>query len=194
MATSSDLPEGTDRIETGAGIDRDDGFAPRAEGGTTGGTGTGSTSGGTGGAFDWNPESLKAAFSGKAQGLFDQAGDHARTYVAEGLDKTTGALDDLVRMVEDAAAQIDDKIGGQYGDYVRQASGAISGFADTLRAKDPDQVFQDARDAIRKSPAIAIGAAAAIGFALARVAKAGIPDAAPKTPGATGAATTEPAA
>ncbi len=199
MAISSDLPEGTDRIETGAGIDRDDdigtaGFA--AGSGTQAGAGQpGGGSADTGKtAFDWNPETLKAAFSGKAQGLFEQAGDHARGYVAQGLDKTTGALDDLVRMVEDAAAQIDDKVGSQYGDYARQASGALAGFADTLRMKDADELFDDAREAVRRSPAIAIGAAAAIGFALARVAKAGIPEAPAKPAPAPADTTQTPAA
>ncbi len=187
MAISSDLPEGTDRIETGAGIDRDaetGSFAPGVGNPAGGPSGTG---GGDKPAFDWNPETLKAAFSDRAQTLFEQAGDHARSYVAQGMDRTTGALDDLVRMVEDAAAQIDDKIGNGYGDYVRQASGAIAGFADTIRMKDPDQVFDDAREAVRKSPAIAIGAAAALGFALARIAKAGIPAATGTTTPADGA-------
>lgn len=182
------LPEGTDQIINGAGVDDlDDATAEdfaaidaqpqaNATGGATGaggGANAGGSSGAGGGDFSWDAQGFKSMFEGKAQNLFDGAGDRARDYVTQGLDKATTALDDVVRMVNDAASTIDDKVGAQYGDYARQASGAISGFADTLRMKDADTLFEDARDAVRKSPAIAIGAAAALGFVVARIIKAG---------------------
>ncbi len=50
----------------------------------------------------------------------------------------------------------------------------MSGFADTLRAKDVDELVAEARDFVKKSPAVAIGAAAAVGFVLARMVKSGL--------------------
>jgi ElaB/YqjD/DUF883 family membrane-anchored ribosome-binding protein len=60
---------------------------------------------------------------------------------------------------------------GEEADLITRASESVAGFASTLRAKDVDELFQDAREAVKKSPAIAIGAAAAVGFLLARVIK-----------------------
>jgi hypothetical protein len=45
-----------------------------------------------------------------------------------------------------------------------------------VRNKDVDTLFDDAREVVRKSPVVAIGTAAAIGFALVRLVKAGMPD------------------
>src|SRR3546814_16333084 len=57
---------------------------------------------------------------------------------------------------------------------LRRAADSVSGFADTLRTKDVDELLDDARALVRKSPVIAIGTAAAIGFALVRLVKAGL--------------------
>ena len=171
------LPEGTDTIINGASAtsNASDASGAAFSGGASGGSGNSGASSGQ--DFDWtSAEGFRSAFGAKAQGLFDTAGDRARDYVAEGLDRGVTALDDVVRMVDDAAATIDDKVGAQYGDYARKASSAISGFAETLRMKDADTLFADAREAVRKSPAIAIGAAAALGFVVARIITAAMPD------------------
>ena len=39
-----------------------------------------------------------------------------------------------------------------------------------------DALFADARELVKKSPAVAIGAAAALGFIVARLVKAGVPE------------------
>ena len=65
-------------------------------------------------------------------------------------------------------------MGEQYGKYARSAAGQVSGFADTLRSREVEELLDDTRTFVRKNPAIAIGAAAAAGFLLARVLKAGI--------------------
>ena len=99
-------------------------------------------------------------------------------------DRATGSLDDIVRLIEDAAAEVDGKVGAQYGDYIRRASSGVSGLSDALKGKDVDSLVADAGELIRKAPGVAIGAAAAIGFVLARVARAGLTEAS----GAQGAA------
>lgn len=109
-----------------------------------------------------------------AQKLTAQAGDKAREFVTQGKDRATGALDQLTQMLNDAAGQVDQKLGGQYGQYAHQAADAVSGFADQIRAKDADELMDDARELVRQSPAIAIGAAAAVGFVLARLISSGL--------------------
>lgn len=115
----------------------------------------------------------KAKLGEAAAGLKDHATDRAREYAVMGKDRATETLHSVSKMIEDAAATVDEKVGGQLGDYARQASDAVKDFATTLEGKDVDELFEQAREAIAKSPGIAIGAAAAIGFAISRIAKSG---------------------
>lgn len=114
------------------------------------------------------------AVKNKADNLRGKATDKAQAFAEQGKAKATEKLDGVSRMIDDAAAQVDDKLGAQYGDYARTAATAVSGFADTLRGKEIDDIVADARDFVRKSPVLAVGAAAAVGFLLARLARAGI--------------------
>ena len=59
-------------------------------------------------------------------------------------------------MIEDSARTIDDNVGEKYGDYARSAADAVSSFAEKLNAKEIDEMVDDARDYVRKSPAVAI--------------------------------------
>src|SRR3546814_3055485 len=71
----------------------------------------------------------------------------------------------------DSANTVDEKLGNQYGDYARYAAEAIAGAATALDNKDIDDLVNEARDFVRKSPAVAIGAAAIAGFVLMRLVK-----------------------
>ena len=161
MASNSEtLPEGTDAIIPGASAtDRDDVIAPPPHGASFEPAGS-SASGG-----------IRDKIGEKTADLRGQATDKAREYATQGKDKAITALDNVVKLVDDAADTIDEKVGDQYGAYARRASESISSLATTLRDKDVDELFRDAREMVRKSPAIAIGAAAAVGFLIARVIK-----------------------
>lgn len=108
--------------------------------------------------------------------LQGQATDKARAYAEQGKAKAGDALGQLSKMLDDAAGQVDEKLGEPYGQYARQAAGQVSGFADALAAKDVDQIADDVREFVRKSPAAALGIAAALGFAVARIVQAGLDD------------------
>ncbi|MES2495156.1 MAG: hypothetical protein V4618_03510 [Pseudomonadota bacterium] len=129
--------------------------------------GSGSTAGN---AF----ESARKAFTDTAASFTDQAGSRARDYATQGKDRAVDALDNVASLVGDAASQVSNKLGDQYGGYIQQAADAVSGFATTLRDKDAEELIGDARNAVRSSPAIAIAAAAAVGFLMARVIKSGL--------------------
>ena len=131
-----------------------------------GGTGNSSFSGGTTSA---------PAEKMDVQSLKTQATDKVRDAASQGKDKATEALDSVSRMVSETADTVDDRLGPQYGNYVRKAADALDGLNDSLRNKQVDELFDDARNLVRKSPAIAIGAAAAIGFLLIRLVKSGMP-------------------
>lgn len=143
-------------------------------------------------------ESAKKAFGDTAASFTEQAGARAREYTAQGKDRAVEALDGVAGLVGDAANQVSERLGEQYGGYVQQAAEAVSGLADTLREKNADELFEDARNVVRSSPAIAIAAAAAVGFLMARVVRSGLApkpgnDRATPTPGAKPPAPRKPA-
>lgn len=105
--------------------------------------------------------------------LATEAVSAARNAANEGKDRTTEALNSVSKAVAGAADLVDEKIGGNYGNYARKAADQVSGFADTLQSKDIDSIIDDTREFVRKQPMIAIGAAAAIGFVLTRLVKIG---------------------
>ena len=106
-----------------------------------------------------------------------QATDTVRAAATKGKDRATEAVGSISRLIRDSAGTIDDNVGKQYGDYARSAADMVEGFAGKMDAKDVDALAEDARQFVRKSPAVAIGAAAAIGFVLARLVRSGGKDA-----------------
>jgi ElaB/YqjD/DUF883 family membrane-anchored ribosome-binding protein len=134
----------------------------------TGGTASGSSGGGT--------APVKQQLREGASSLKGQATDKIRGYAEDGKARATSALEDFSNVVNEAAQSIDERLGAEYGNYARRAATAVSGVADTLRTREVDELFDDARNVIRKSPALAIGAAAAVGFALVRLIKSGMPE------------------
>lgn len=109
-------------------------------------------------------------------GLRDEAGkmmsklkSSARDAANSGKAKTTSTLDDVSALVDDMARTLEERVGPQYGAYARRAADALSGVSDSLKAKDVEELLDDARDFIRRKPAIAIGAAAALGFVVTRL-------------------------
>lgn len=110
----------------------------------------------------------------KAGEIGSEAADRARAFAADGKEKATGALDEVAKMMESAALDVDARLGEQYGKYARSAAQGISGFADSLRGKEVDDLIDDVTQFVRKSPAVAVGVAAGLGFVLARLIKSGV--------------------
>ncbi len=154
-AAENPLPEGTDHIINGA--------SETAEDTTSSTESPAEAMGAARGAFFEKFDEVKA-----------QGFDRAREYAVMGKDRTTGALDNFIRMINDAAGQVDSRVGSQYGDYARRAADGLVSFNDALKGKDVDDLFNDARELVAKAPAVAVGTAAALGFIIARLAKAGL--------------------
>jgi ElaB/YqjD/DUF883 family membrane-anchored ribosome-binding protein len=134
--------------------------------------------------IDFAPEAADAA-SGTLAGakstlregtanLRGQAEEKARGLAEQGKARATDALGQLSQMLNDAAGQVDEKLGTQYGQYARSAADRVQGFSSQLDEQSIDDLVDAARDLVRKSPAVAIGAAAAIGFVVARLLSAGL--------------------
>jgi hypothetical protein len=129
----------------------------------------GATQTSTGPSGDTTADKFKSQFAS----FKSQATDKARDYAGQGVGKATDALDEAAKFLEDTARTIEEKLGPQYGRYGFSAAESVSGFAEQLRGKEVDEIVEDVRDFVRKSPAVAIGAAVGLGFVLARLAKAG---------------------
>ena len=164
-----ELPEGTDKIVSGAAADGtssgERGFVARGGGGGSDGGASGN-----GGATD----RLVSQVRDQVTNLRGQAGDKLRSMADDGKGRATTLLEDIASVIDDAARSIDEKLGGEIGDYAHRASGAISGFAGRVREKSVEDIVDDTRSVVKSSPAIAIAAAAVIGFALVRVARSGL--------------------
>ena len=106
--------------------------------------------------------------------LAGQAADKTRGMVGQGLERGSEALTNVSKLVGDTASGLDERLGSEYGDYARKAANAISDAADKLANKDPDELIDDTREFVRKSPGMALAGAAIIGFALARLVKTGL--------------------
>ena len=200
---NNELPEGTDHIITGAM--ETGGIGAGSTGGSGGGmgigAGTGSTTGtglttGTGTGTDGGASTgfigseagddtggagggtvaVRQQLRDGASSLKQQATGKVREFAEGGKERTTTALDDISQVVNEAADSIDAKLGEQYGRYARQAADTVSGFAETLRGKNVDELYDDVRGAVRASPVAAVGIAAAVGFALVRLVKSSVTD------------------
>jgi ElaB/YqjD/DUF883 family membrane-anchored ribosome-binding protein len=192
---NNDLPEGTDKViagasgsSGGAGSGGTGGTSAGtrgfvAETGTTGGTGTAGGSGSSAGSGGTSGGS--AGGSGEGGGVMNklrsstdklsgQAGEKARGLVHQGLERGAEALSNVSRMIGDTAEGIDERLGKEYGDYARRAAEAIDSTADSLASKDPEELIEDTRNFVRKSPGVALAGAAVVGFAVARLIKSGL--------------------
>jgi hypothetical protein len=199
----NDLPEGTDKIIVGASTTSDatggtelkedtdvlvveiDDRGPPA--GATTGMSPGGLSSGTGPSAD-AATSTGTATSGATAGrgavinklrsggekLSGQAADKARGLLGQGLERGAEALGNVSRMIGETADGIDERLGPEYGDYARRAATAIEEAANSLASKDADELIDDTRTFVRKSPGVALAGAAVIGFAVARLIKAGL--------------------
>ena len=95
----------------------------------------------------------------------ERAADVAR----QGKGRAVEGLESLAKVIDDASTQVDDRLGKQYGDYARSAASTVAGLAGSLDEKDLDELVASTREFVRKSPAVAIGSAAVVGFMLARL-------------------------
>ena len=145
-------------------------------GGETGRPGSGGSAPAGGGAEGGAAEatSLKQTLTDKTAEVRGQAGEKVRQFAEDGKARASGALDELAKMLADAADQVDEKLGGQFGQYARSTADHVQGFSSSLNDKSIDDMVEVAREFVRKSPAAAIGIATALGFVVARLAAAGL--------------------
>jgi ElaB/YqjD/DUF883 family membrane-anchored ribosome-binding protein len=105
----------------------------------------------------------------EAKGYGDDAKVKGRELATEGKVKASEGMRSLSRMVNDNAYQVDEKLGAKYGDYARTASKSLDDYAAKLDQKSVDDLVDDGREFVRRSPGKALGIAAVAGFLLSRL-------------------------
>ena len=169
MANPNDtLPEGTDSIVSGTGRSNEDHADRRTPDGSTD---TRSAIGNAGGTT--RERAVETLRSGTEK-LSGQAADKARGLVSQGLERGGEALASVSKLIGDTASGLDERLGPQYGDYARKAATTVEETANRLAAKDADELIEDTREFVRKSPGVALAGAAVLGFALVRLVKSGL--------------------
>ena len=153
---NTNLPEGTDKVIPGAMT-------------TTGTTDTDVVV-----AEPTTREKAVAKIKEGGDTVAREAAGKARGFVGQGLERSSEAIGNVGKLVGDTAQSLDERMGAEYGDYARQAAGYLNETAQSLAAKDPDELIDDTREFVRKSPGIALAGAAIIGFALARLIQSGL--------------------
>jgi ElaB/YqjD/DUF883 family membrane-anchored ribosome-binding protein len=98
-----------------------------------------------------------------------EAKTKAGELAVQGKSKASEALTGLGRLVNENAPTIDDNLGPKYGAYARTASRKLEETAQRLDQKSVEELTEDAREMVRKSPAAAVGLAALAGYLLARL-------------------------
>ena len=158
MADPKELPEGTDTVISGAAVENENEEQLIVREPTT------------------RDRMLDKVREGRGK-IAGQAADKTRGLVGQGLERGSEALANVSKLVGDTASGLDERLGEEYGDYARKAATAIDDVANSLASKNPDELIEDTRNFVRKSPGIALAGAAIVGFALARLVKSGFDDA-----------------
>ena len=109
----------------------------------------------------------------KASGLREQATEKLRGFADEGKDQVAATLDGLVHAAREIADKLQDGSFGPIGGYAMTAADTLEGWTDSIKNRSIEDLIDDGRELVRKSPAVAVGAAVAAGFVLSRVLKAG---------------------
>lgn len=111
-------------------------------------------------------------YAEKAGEYADIAGDKIKDAATSGKDMAADGLHSLADATRNVAGKYADGKTKPVADYATKAADGIDRFSGTLKNKSVDDLTSDAKGFVKEHPAIAIGAAALIGFALARFLKA----------------------
>jgi ElaB/YqjD/DUF883 family membrane-anchored ribosome-binding protein len=154
MAGKNELPDGTDTIVAGAAVtESEEQLIVREPTART---------------------KLAQTVKTESGKIADKAADKTRGLVGQGLERSSEALANVSRLVGDTATGLDERLGQEYGDYARKAASYIEETANKLASKDADELIDDTRAFVKKSPGVALAGAAVVGFVLARLVKTGL--------------------
>lgn len=107
----------------------------------------------------------------KANEAKKQAKQQAEQKVDQNRERAADELDKIAHAARAAASDLEEQQDG-LSNYVAEMANGIGTLANSLREKNMDDLIQDAKRIARNNPALFLAGSVAIGFGLARFAKA----------------------
>lgn len=104
--------------------------------------------------------------------LKGEAATKARSAAEEGKAKAAETLGNVSQATRDAAEKLRGGRAEPIADYINSAADSIDGFAQRMQSKSVDDLIEDTREIVRRSPVVAIAIAAAAGFVISRFLRA----------------------
>ncbi len=108
-----------------------------------------------------------------AQHIGSKAADRLHSEVDNRKDQAVGQAKNVSSAMQKAAGELDESSPDWLKSAFRQGADQVQRFADTIESKDSRELMRDAQDFARNNPGTFLAACAAVGFAAARVFKAG---------------------
>ncbi|MEO1045077.1 MAG: hypothetical protein AAFX04_06535 [Pseudomonadota bacterium] len=119
-------------------------------------------------------EIVPATVANGAEGNFaEDAKARASELANDAKGRISEAIANLGGLIGDSADVVEERLGSRFGEMARTASENVTSAAKKVDESDLGDLADDTREFVRKSPALAIGIAAAAGFVLARLFKSG---------------------
>lgn len=101
----------------------------------------------------------------------DQAQKTAKSQLANRKDQVVDGIDSVVAALRLTGEQLEGQDAGPVGSYVSKAANALGNISQHVRDRNVDQLLHEVEGFARREPAIALGAAFAIGVIAARFLK-----------------------
>lgn len=108
----------------------------------------------------------------KTDELLEAARRRGRGLLDRQKDAAVEELHSVADVMHDAARQFEERREGGIASGVDKAAEYVEKVSSTLRDRDLEDLLYDAEDALRRKPAVFLGAAAVVGFALGRFLRA----------------------
>lgn len=107
-----------------------------------------------------------------ARHLADEAREEGKARANQARDAAADNIDKLAEGARAAASELEDDDAGQLSEYVSEAAERMSELSGSLREKSVDELMGDLTRFARDQPAMFLSGSVAIGFGLARFARA----------------------
>ena len=76
--------------------------------------------------------------------------------VGQGLTRSSEAIGNVSKLIGDTADGLDERLGTEVGDYARKAATSLEDVANKLASKDADELIDETRAFVKKSPGVAL--------------------------------------
>ncbi|MBB4630520.1 hypothetical protein [Sphingosinicella soli] len=113
-----------------------------------------------------------ASIKAEAGKLKSEASTKARSAAEEGKTRAAETLGSVSHATREAADKLKGTQAEPLANIINSAADSVESFAQRMREKSVDDIIDDTREMVRRSPVLVIAAAAAAGFIISRFFKA----------------------